>query len=330
MFIYAADVGNGFSKRSWEVLENGRVIKHKRVEPSVFSSPKSNFWQKTKNLVEVYDEELYLGTDALNSGHLLRSALGDSDFSRYESKEFKQLVWGFMAKDLQTEKEIDVLVMGLPVTHFRSKREALISQFMDQVMVVKIEGRPIVLKVKKVQVLPQPLGTYFYLDAFKNLENLEESRILIVDGGYGTLDITEMKGLEITDVWGRNLGMKKAYGKINSFLQEEFEGYDYGINMVPHVLQEGFTYGGKRVDIENLPQIQGILRDHFENVYDALVDKYGSLKGFDYVIWTGGMAMAHLSRIQEKEKKEGNFILLEEGQLANVMGYHAFGKTLLG
>ncbi|WP_254555481.1 hypothetical protein, partial [Salmonella enterica] len=62
---------------------------------------------------------------------------------------------------------------------------------------VKVNGELITVKVKECLVIPQPVGTQYYL-VKKQIIN-KEDRILIIDGGFGTFDVTDMSGNAVID-----------------------------------------------------------------------------------------------------------------------------------
>lgn len=106
----------------------------------------------------------------------------------------------------QNEEEIDILDIGLPVSHF-------LAQERQNELLEKYEGKPNNLGdgnqtiIHRITILPQPLGGYlelanhldkinaiiqsgsnFSLDPFPNAESLSKICMLVVDTGENTLD----------------------------------------------------------------------------------------------------------------------------------------------
>ena len=315
--VYSIDLGNGFAKRQFGT----KVI----VEPSVFSIPTNYFGTSNERLVSLNDDrKLYIGQDAFDSGYLVENAIGEEDIKRYDSPEYKELLFGFMAKDLKNDTSINLLVLGLPVKHFKQKREELQAIAKGKKM-VSVGDKQIVLEIKNCIVVPQPLGTYMYLES-KDFDT-KGSQTLVIDGGSGTLDITEMKGQEVISHDGANLGMNEPYEEIVNILESEYNGIDITVNHIPDILENGLRYQGGNIKINEVPSVVKVLDNHFNAVMKKIIAKYKSFNKFDNVIWTGGMALSHEKRINAK--KLPNFIILKDGQTANVKGYYEFGKGLV-
>ncbi|MFP3467635.1 hypothetical protein, partial [Leifsonia sp. SIMBA_070] len=133
------------------------------------------------------DSTYYIGEEARKSKLPLVRALGENKAKRYEDPTFKKQLFGFIAKDFKKNVTIPLLVTGLPVSHFGNQRESLQKVAMEETA-VKVNGELITIKVKQCLVIPQPVGTQYYLvkkDIIK-----KEDRILIIDGGFGTFDVT--------------------------------------------------------------------------------------------------------------------------------------------
>lgn len=313
---YSMDLGNGFCKRVYD----GKVL----VDPSVYAEPLDYFNMKRRDkTISVNDgRTIYIGNDAFDSGYTIKSALGDSDIERYDSPEFKELLFGFIGKDVGEDAVIDLLVLGLPVQHFGKKRVELQEMAKGKKM-IRLDETEIVINIKEVVVIPQPLGTYMYMES---QGHDTKAKVLVVDGGYGTLDMTEMKGKEVIGYDGSNLGMKQAFKDIYNVLVRDYDGADLNFNHIPSILREGLRYQGGVVEVATNPKINQILDSHFNDVYSRIIDVYNNTKKFDMVIWTGGMALTHKGRIEAKNQK--NFKIIENGQDANVLGYDEFGKGI--
>ncbi|ANB66130.1 stbA family protein (plasmid) [Anoxybacillus sp. B7M1] len=317
---YSIDAGNGYTKRCF----NGQVL----VESSVIGE-RTDYYNRTQYTSLSLDNETlyYVGNDAIESGVDLRPALGDDDEMRYRSKEFDQLVYGIMGKDFQQSTEIPLLVTGLPVNHYRGQAGYLMKKFKGS-KIVYVNNEEIIIHIKDVHVLPQPLGTYMYLVATERIE--PNAKVIVIDGGYGTLDVTELKGQNITKRAGENIGVKVAYEEVLTYLIDEFGSRGTNgltLSQMPYILSKGFQTDGQVINIAAMPEVQEILNKHFDKNFTFVRDRGFDLSGSQYVIWTGGMAELHADRIAAKERK--NFIILEDGQVANVKGYDYYAKSVL-
>ena len=318
--VYAIDLGNGFSKRLFGAGK--RVV----VDPSVYAQPLDYFKTKPSGkLISVNNNDgIYIGQDAFDSGYQIRSVLGDSGSERYRTPQYKELLFGFIGKDFKKDTHIDVLVLGLPVDHYKREKNTLVEFTAGKKVIVEVDNKQITVSIDKTIVMPQPLGTYMHLE---HTGHDIQKHVLVVDGGYGTLDITEMKGQEVLDYHGMDNGMKYAYKEIMQVLKHEYTGLKTSLPQVPYILRDGLKYSGDTIRVNENVGIQNILNKHFEEVYNFIIDIYENTKKFDEVIWTGGMATAHESRIFAKD--QSNYTIVDEGQDANVRGFFDFGKAFV-
>jgi len=316
---YAIDLGNGFTKR---MTQQGAII-----EPSVIGN-QPNYWNEEGYDVLSFNgsEPYYIGDDVINAGITPIPALGDDDASRYESEEFKKLLFGFIARDFKESVIIPLLVTGLPVAHFKAKGKYL-TEMIKGVKVVNINGKDVVIEVKKVVVLPQPIGTYMYLVGKGDIKPTDEYT-LIVDGGYGTVDITEMKGKSIVKRAGDEIGVKNAYIEIYNYLVDRFGNMrNLSVSNMPYILKNGLKVEGTPINVAQIGDIQRILEAHFNEVFSFIRNNRFDLKSYDKVVFTGGMALLHRHLIEAKER--ANFIVIDEAQVANCLGYWEYGKAVL-
>lgn len=314
---YAIDLGNGFTKRT-----NGeRVI----VEPSKLQARPDYFSSSdTKSSFRFQESGSYLvGNDTDPTKAI--SALGDDDLERYESQEFKQLLYAFIAKDFKESVTIPHLVTGLPVNHFKAKSETL-KNIIKGKKVISIDDQEIIIDIKNVHVLPQPIGTYMYLVNLNKVDP-ETDTTLIVDGGHGSLDVTEMRGYTITARAGAEIGAKKAHIQIYNYLVDQFgDMRSITLSNIPNLLDKGLIYDGKTLDIRNIKEVKDILKNHFDEMFRFIRENKFSLKDYNQVIFTGGLAIMHKDLILEKNRN--NFVVIDEAQEANVLGYFEYGKAV--
>jgi plasmid segregation protein ParM len=317
---YAIDLGNGFTKRT----HNGEVT----IEPSVLADAPDFFTSNNTNTeLKFHDSNPYcIGSEVIKSELPAISALGDDDVKRYDSIEFKKLLFGFIAKDFKESVVIPHLVTGLPVNHFKAKAEDL-KKMIEGKKVVSVNNEEIIIDIETVHVLPQPIGTYMHL-ANDNKVDPEEDLTLIIDGGHGSLDVTEMKGYTITKRAGAERGAKNAYIDIYNFLVDTYSDMrSITIANIPRLLEKGLNVDGDSIDISEFPGVKAILTRHFEATFNFVRDNRFDLKAYNKVIFTGGMASMHKERIKSKDRK--NFVIIEDAQEANVLGYFDYGKAVM-
>lgn len=316
---YAIDLGNGFTKRT----HGSEVI----IEPSAFSMV-DDFFQYQSD-APVIDKEYLIGEDAITQGRNISFALGDTDLDRYFDESFQRLLLGFIAKDFADVEDritISLLVLGLPLNHFSI--QAKVAAHYTGKKVININNNDLIVDIKEVAIVPQPVGTYMHLVDSKKVDP-SKGDTLIVDGGFGTLDITAMRKFSVVERAADNLGVSMAYKDIFNILATKFSSLpdELSVGTLPFYMEHGFSYQGSQVIINDIPEVKKILDNHFNQVFQFIRSQKFRLETYQKVIFTGGMALLHKDRIEDKNKP--NYVVLENGQEANVLGYLSFGKVKL-
>lgn len=317
---FVIDLGNGFAKRIF-----GKGVK---IEQAIFSKVPTYYNKDSYAAISFSKggKQIYIGDDVIKSSTKGKSALGEDEIERYSSDEFNDLFLGFIAKDLKHDVIIPHLVTGLPVNHFTAKREEVQNKFTGK-KIVYLNDRELMFDIKKVHVIPQPLGTYMYLVA-NDLINSDDEETLVIDGGYGSFDVTALKGETIIDRAGDEIGVKNAYVEIQKLLIDKLgESKNLTIQNMPNLLQKGYKQNGNVIDIYGMDEVQSILRDNFNEAFEFVRDNRFDLKSYDNVVWTGGFSKLYIDFINEI--KRDNFIILGNAQEANALGYYEYGKALM-
>lgn len=317
---YAIDLGNGYTKRTSTL---GKVI----TEPSTYVVLDDYFSAaKSENVI---NNKYLIGNDAMGTVLTKRQILGDSDQQRYFEEEFKAMLLGFIAKDHGTKSDkinVPLLVTGLPVTHFENVKTKFKETFEGD-HTISFGDREINIHIRKVILMPQPVGTYIHLTG-NSEEDVLNNEVLVIDGGFGTLDITELKGNMVGNRAGEDLGVVVAYAKIHQLLKsKELISSKVGISDIPRIMNEGTKVNGVVQDVSSLKEVEVILDEYCDQVFQFIRSTRMKLEMYDEVIFTGGMSALLKDRILNKDKS--NYTVISNPQIANVMGYFAFGKVFL-
>lgn len=318
---YVIDLGNGFGKRS----KGSKTIV---TEPSLLATAPDFFSAGLEQDILKYHDGVgyFVGQDVLDAGLKGEAALGDEDIERYNSLEFKKMLLGFIAKDFKTNVTIKHLVTGLPVNHFK-KMVSPMKEIIKGKHVVTINENQIVIEILNVHVLPQPVGTYMYL-VKENIINPTQASTLIIDGGHGTLDITEMRGNTIVRRAGNEMGVRSAHREIMNYLIEEYgENSAFTLANMPQIMANGFKIERSQIHVNDDEQVLKILENHFSSIFKFIRESGFDLKTYENVVFTGGMALLHEGLINEKER--ANFVVVQNAQVANALGYQAFGEAVV-
>jgi hypothetical protein len=216
---------------------------------------------------------------------------------------------------------------GLPLRYVARDREALIKE-MKKHHVVRIlekgQAIDVVFNVVKVNVVSQPEGTYFGLYLARG--GALPSPTLVCDIGGKTMDVALMRGLAL-DI-GFSRGYELGMANVGESLRPRFELLDWGFDpaRAAIAIKEG--------KLSNGDNIQTIIDPAKRKVAQDIARKLASLPKINEVLMlviTGGGAQGLspyiLPAIKEKLPNIKNIELLENGQLANAMGF--FGITSL-
>jgi plasmid segregation protein ParM len=227
----AIDIGYGFVKA---MNENGDTIRF----PSVVAFDRSERMRSIlKSNGEDYSVSIWPAGELENSkSYLIGDAamVGGSGIRTWEEKAVEnanlEILIATAASLLGNDDEID-LVVGLPLTYYRTQKDELTSLLkkLDVSIIVEGYNRKRV-RVNTVYVFPQGAGAYYAACLTINGEvknpELVNNPVGLIDIGYRTTDILVMskgkKGLmpreELSG--GIDLGMKFAYQIVQNEIEE--------------------------------------------------------------------------------------------------------------
>ncbi|MEK4504278.1 ParM/StbA family protein [Bacillus sp. FSL R12-0069] len=344
---YAIDLGNGFSKRIFVNNSNNKV--DVKTELSILS-PVDEYYNKANfSRIELLNtgDPYYIGEDARKSKISGIRAVEKNEVPRYKDLIFKKQLFGFIARDFKenTNVTIPLLVTGLPVAHYETYNK-LLQEIITTEVALKVNNELLTIHIEKCLVVPQPIGTQYYL--IKKQVVTPDDRILIIDGGFGTIDVTDIVDNSVISRLGLNIGCEKAFLNIEKIIRDnigstsELNTYNmhyilnnyYKYNGIKYNLSTFQKQSNKMIDFELQPNshVSGMinfeLQRHFETVLHEISQKY-NFAVYDKIIWTGGMASLHEHRIHTQKEKFPTFEVIENGVEANVLGYYYLGYDKL-
>jgi|GEM_PF-3613693 len=311
------DLGNGYIK----IKTQDKDVQ----EPSVFSHvPQVSFNQGEDFSVQVGNNAaIYLGNDAIESNLKVMSAVGITDaLTRYMSKDYANLLYGFIAKAYLTDIVIENLVLGLPNDHFRECKDVLKNQFSNKKQVVTVMGEQHIIEIKDVYVLPQPIGVYFK-------EQISNCNTLVIDLGTGTNDYTEFNKLgNIVNMFANDDGLKKFYLEVLQYLKGLYPGHKLTVSDVPKLLIEGLRNicGNEKIDLMD-DYVISLQNKYASYILQPVIEQYDYLNHFDEIIITGGGAEAFRNALLTIKDKVKNIRIVDNPQFANAEGFYLFAET---
>lgn len=221
------------------------------------------------------------------------------------------------------------VVTGLPVERMhmaenlvrRIKGERTITLYRDG------NSRDIQLNVRDVEIVPQPLGTYW--SQFSGLwgqeaESLPEGRIGIVDIGFRTTDLAAIEDSEYIPEKSKSLsvGLATAYSEIGLSLASQYglEKESYALDGI--VIKRKINVAGESIDITD------IVNDAFEKLATNILVEINSqwrVSDFDSIIISGGGGHA-ISQYLLPQLSQAK--LVSDPITANCRGYLAWASRL--
>lgn len=338
---FALDLGNKQTKLKSE--------KNEYVLPSRFLNqayaPKNAGKKANKDIHSFkvpFNSETYLWGQDVNNLHL-DDYIEDTIMydNRYSSESFKLLAnfaLGELAKDFEESKKgiLDISVtLGLPTGDYENEDnlKELEDVFSGQHQ-VELDGETYNVKVKKINVLPQPIGTLYseLLDKEGNVKNpdLQEEKVGIIDVGGGTILIDTVLDFELSYKNRKQFdtGINDLYENIMNNIKNETSIYQ-----IEHLIRKGlnddtYTYEFSKNNIQDITSIVLSERDRFtKRLITQIKSTLKNLNSIDTLIFTGGGA--NLINKKMINEEFSNAILVSNTEFANVRGFYLFGSNVL-
>ena len=280
--------------------------------------------------------------------------------SRYYSPMFKVIMRVGIAAGIRTnrfggpEGKALKIQTGLPPKYIISDTADLLSVMAGHhVFKVKFgsgdwESFDFILSEQDISIMDQPEGTLFSIATdrdirlTKNAARYFNANLLIVDPGFGTLDLFPMFKKKIDRDACQTypeLGMKQVLkDTANEILRRH--NFEVSVPAMQKFLETGLVYKREGRRITKVP-FDDILEACSRAVCDKTVDKifevYGPTLEFDYIVLTGGTGEAWFKMFQENEYlKDCGTVQVIPGNygdeslpwlFSNVRGYFIFMVT---
>lgn len=323
------DIGYGFVKITDG--QEGYVFPSVVGEGSAETLPRMGLMApaRTDDLRLAVDGRIYnVGNVAIRHSRLAARGLSAT---RVEGNSFKVLFLSALALFCNQPLNSFAVVTGLPPGRMHLVEE-LTRQVRGEHRVIRftVQGpEEIVIRVDRISVVPQPLGTYWsqVLDARGKVR--EDSRLLqgavgIIDIGFRTSDLVSVVDGEYVHEQSRTVptGLVTAYDEIAAALlaAHGVERETYGLDEA--VIRGEVNIAGKRTDIT-------ALRDRaFEQLATKLLVELRStwqVSEFDMLLLSGG-GSHFLARYLQPHLAQG--IVPADPSTANSRGYLAWASRL--
>lgn len=287
------------------------------VEPS-----KRHFPTRNTVIVEVNDVRYEVGKDS-------RLALG-AHFRRVLAKDYWEsdshiaLIRG--ALYYMGAAEIDLLVLGLPLNTFERYRDELETKVAG-VHPVPFKGEVKTCTIKKVRVLPQPVGSLFeFCGNNGTYMKMRSQTNLIVDVGFCNLNWVVADGMKMNEArsGATNGGMSASLKVIAKGIAESLDADTRTILRIDEAIRKGINpeFYGKEYDLQN--EIKAAQIQVAQDVA-IMLSKVGESGDISNIILTGGGA-EFFRRSIEKAFPRHTIVTMADSAFANVRGFYRAGQ----
>jgi len=250
-------------------------------------SPQKGKRRMVDNLQIIYnDRQYYIGTPAIrHSNYIAR----DISLARDFGAEYEVLFYGALSLFSDQKDNNFRVVTGLPPERMHLAPELTQRMLGERAITVVDSGRKeqIKITVDDLEVVPQPLGTYWAEFFEAESEKSPRGRVGILDIGFGTSDFVAIEDEEYLPMKSRtvNIGTSSAYREISNALFAA-----YGVMKEIHALDEVVISKTVKVSGE-VHDVTHILEEAFERLASKLFIEINStwlVKDFDCLLFTGG------------------------------------------
>jgi plasmid segregation protein ParM len=352
--VAAIDLGYGLTKFTRRNADTGAV--EYDLFPSVAFGVDRRRYELEERRSEIVKVVSYNGESFVVGPDVMSRAASSSDFGRhlddkyYESAPYHALMRGALA--YMEEDHIDVLVLGLPVSHFRdpAKPAALKKAYTGK---VSLDGERSVV-IDKVVVRPQPMGGFYSLDrqiddinatiarfpqsGLKPLVDwnqlVDTMTVVTVDPGEYTLDwLLVNHGKPNTDVSGAagDAGRHRVMTSVKEHLEAKLGRAiaPTNLNRLNNSLRTGavFKLDGRAIDMKD-PEILAAAR---RAVRDPVSIMMNGIKGawdiIDMVVMVGGHPSHYAEEIAERMPDMPIYVP-KHSVFSNVEGLQLIGEGI--
>jgi hypothetical protein len=291
-----------------------------------------------RNLPEIvnFDGITYLvGAEAAQYTRQISQRL---DFQRLaDSPELRALLYVALWRLLGAGMHAAVAIIGLPVEVMQQKELAqqTLGQLQDWLINrhdFSVNNDIVSVTITAVKVVAQPAGAYFDwgLDEAGNWQRSSQvldSPVVVVDGGYNTVDLYTLKGGTIDPryVGGERIGMRRVSELLRDTIRVEhrleislFEA-DQMVRATVAGQSPAFYTSRGEVDVTTL--VQQALDNNFAALINFTEGRLGNARQFPHLLFTGGQMQAMKTRL-EAHFPHGQFLDIT----ANARGLAKFAQ----
>lgn len=335
--ILGLDVGYGNVKTVWgtECNASSEIIFRSVAKRTMHATDGFGSGAEEMNRVGIdVDGFKYLvGPDAATSG---ASSTTDPDY--VNRPQYLAMVLGaiyYMLKAKGAIENIDIMVVGLPVSNFATKKADLIkicqgSHLIPAPPTLKAEhGQMVSIHVSKVLCVPQPMGglrMQAQLDARAGA-NMNQ-KTLIIDAGYLTFDWLFAQGMkpDIERSGSLNGGVSSLLSELSRQVSLKLGVGAIDMAELEQALETGtLVIGGKNFDFHGYGKwMDAIAAD----VIDRFVTASNLTARFDRILLVGGGAKYFASALRRRFPNHA-IDIDQQSVMSNARGFYLIGNGMM-
>jgi len=277
----------------------------------------------------IIDEKMYfVGKEALKHSNFVYR---NTALNRSYGNDLRILFFAALSLFCTERKNNFKVVTGLPPSRMHIA-DRLIDTVMNSNMVKIIDNnkvKEIEINVKEMEVVPQPLGTYWtnILDSWGNIKNVErkDKNIGIVDVGFATTDLATIDSSEFVNEKSRtiSIGLSDAYKEISQILSIKYELPEKANHTLDEaIINKKIMISGEIIDISN--EIDEVFEKLASNIC-AEINSTWMVNNYDELILTGGGGQALNTLITSEFR---NMKLTINPLTSNSLGYFSWANNL--
>lgn len=315
------DIGYGQTK----LLYDGPQGEQRRVFPSqVELAPETDLGggllgARNNFRVRVGDLSYDVGEDVAQSGN----AVGNLNDAYLETPEYQAL---FHAALLATGlTRVDLLVTGLPVSHF-ARRKAELARLMTGFQRVTAHHT---VSVRRVLVVPQPMGGLMAHVTQKNLvREASQSTVLVVDPGQHTVDWLVVHDMKLNPLRSGSHagGVAQVLTALQKLLKAQYGGAPSLAVLSLRLARQAHTLHIRGQEVVLAPLLARAALDVVAAGVKALRNQLQEQSDIDRIIVVGGGAPLFLPALRQAFPGVPTE-LADDPVFANVMGYRLLGLS---
>lgn len=242
--------------------------------------------------------------------------------NRYFSPMFKVIArvgiaLGLIPNEFGTPKDRKLVIQtGLPPAYLKSDsqyiREVLSGTHKFEIKLGKEKWKTVEFELteKDIKIMAQPMGSLFSASLNNDCNNVPdgndyfESGTLVLDGGFGTLDMFAMRHrhIESSDTHD-NLGMKAVFQRTADEIFDKY-GVEIPVHIMQQYLKEGTVSKFNRAEMKTEKiDFSATLEKHNREVCMEAIEKvksiYNNLLDYKYLLVAGGTGAAWYNIIKQ-------------------------------